>query len=207
MNDKFIDERQAWSSLRAGDEDALEYLYRLYYPRLRAYAGRFTNTCDPEAANDIVQECFMSLWRSRLKYKDLSSGAILFAMVRNSCINYLKHEAVVENRRMEYLANIGGEERLYHTDFSYSPEGGLVYEELQAQIKLVIDSLTPRCREVFLLSRFTRLSNAEVAGRLGISVAAVEKQMTKALGAFRSHFQKKYPVEVYAMVLVWILGM
>ncbi|MBK6947649.1 MAG: sigma-70 family RNA polymerase sigma factor [Haliscomenobacter sp.] len=49
------------------------------------------------------------------------------------------------------------------------------------KIDQAVDNLPPRCRMVFVLSRFEELSNAEIAGKLGISVKTVENQMTKAL--------------------------
>jgi RNA polymerase sigma factor (sigma-70 family) len=44
-----------------------------------------------------------------------------------------------------------------------------------------LDDLTPRCREIFMLRHARGLSHREVAGELGLSIKAVEKQMTTAL--------------------------
>ena len=49
-----------------------------------------------------------------------------------------------------------------------------------------VDELTPRCREVFELSRVHGLRYAEIAETLGVSVKAVEAQMTKALRTLRA---------------------
>jgi RNA polymerase sigma-70 factor (ECF subfamily) len=47
----------------------------------------------------------------------------------------------------------------------------------------VIDGLTPRCREVFVLCRFEELSHAGVARRLGINRNTVVSHMVSALAA------------------------
>ena len=73
-------------------------------------------------------------------------------MVRNGCLNYLKHVSIVEKHRIEYLASIDGEERLYYTDFTFDADNKLLYDELQEQIKLVIGQLPDRCRALKLYS-------------------------------------------------------
>ena len=84
-------------------------------------------------------------------------------------------------------------------------EYGLLYDELQQQIKIVIDNLPERCREVFIMSRFKELKNREIADKLQISTTAVEKQIAKALNIFSKHFKDKYPIDVYIMVLAWVI--
>ena len=111
----------------------------------------------------------------------------------------------MEKHRIEYLATIEGEERLYYTDFAFDADNKLLYDELQEQIKLVISQLPARCREVFLLSRFTHLKNREIADKLHISTTAVEKHIAKALALFERHFSDKYPVDIYIMILAWLL--
>jgi len=69
----------------------VESLFKQYYPRLRNYAIRYVDSVD--AAEDIVQECFIKLYEKRFTLRDVSPGALLFVMVRNSCINYQKRLA------------------------------------------------------------------------------------------------------------------
>jgi RNA polymerase sigma-70 factor (ECF subfamily) len=57
--------------------------------------------------------------------------------------------------------------------------------DLQAALTAAVDALPPVCRTVFMLSRHDELSNAEIADCLGVSVKAVEKHLTKALGRLR----------------------
>jgi RNA polymerase sigma-70 factor (ECF subfamily) len=59
------------------------------------------------------------------------------------------------------------------------------FEEVQKIIDKTIESLSPQCKRVFMLSRFENLSNAEIVEKLGITVKAVEANITRALKIFR----------------------
>ena len=165
---------------------------------MRGYAIRFVE--DEETARDIIQECFLRFWEKRELLSAVSVTSLLFAMVRNGCLNYLKHLSIVEKHQIEYLASIDGEERLYYADFTLDAEHKLLYDELQEQINLVIGQLPERSREIFLMSRFKGLKNREIADKLQISTTAVEKHIAKALKSFSKHFKDKYPVDIYITV-------
>ena len=99
---EFMDEALLLSEIRKDNEDAFAFLFKKSFPRLLGYAVRFVE--NEEVALDIVQECFLNFWEKRNLLVAVSVTSLLFAMVRNSCLNYLKHEAVVEKHRIEYLA-------------------------------------------------------------------------------------------------------
>lgn len=157
----FMDDKQLLGELKRGNNAAFEFLFKSYYPRLRGYAIRFIE--DEETVRDIIQECFLRFWERREMLSVFSLTSLLFSMVRNGCLNYLKHRSIVEKYRVEYLAKVDGEERLYYADFMQDAEHKLLYKELQEQIALVLNQLPDRSREIFLLSRFRGLKNREIA--------------------------------------------
>ena len=199
----FSDEEFLLNEIKQGNNRAFEYLFKAYYPRLRGYAIRFVE--DEEIVRYIIQECFLRFWEKREFLSAVSVTSLLFAMVRNGCLNYLKHLSIVEKHQIEYLATIGGEEKLYYTDFSLDAECKLLYAELQEQINIVIGQLPERSREIFLMSRFKGLKNREIAEKLQISTTAVEKHISKALKCFSRHFKDKYPVDIYIMIIAWVI--
>lgn len=203
-NNNFSNESFLLEELKRGNEEALEFLFKVYYPRLQGYTSRFIT--DKELVKDIIQECFIKLWEKHNSIQILSVQSLLFAMVRNSCLNYLKHESIVNQYQIEYLANIQGQEKLYHADFLCDADSPLLYEELRKEINYVIDQLPERQKEVFLMSRFEGLKNREIAEKLQISTTAVEKHISKALQNFENHFKNKYPIDIYVVVILWLIN-
>ena len=149
-------------------------LFKQYYPRLRNYAFRFLG--ESAVADDIVQECFIRLYEKRFTLKDVSPGALLYVMVRNSCLNYLRHKLHTEQGVPAYIPA------------DLTPEDHLMYEDLRNEIKRVMRKLPPRCREVFYMSRFEGLNTREIAERTGTSSQNVEKHIARALAVFSRHF-------------------
>ena len=182
----FTDEKTLLREIKNGNGEAFEFLFNSYYPRLRGYAARFVT--DEEAVRDIIQESFLRFWEKRDLIEAVSISSLLFAMVRNACLNYLKHLQLVEQHNLEHLDKVAGQEELYYWDFNLSPEYTLLYKELQQQISLVMSDLPSRCREVFEMSRFKKMKNREIADALQISTTAVEKHIAKALARFSAHF-------------------
>ena len=77
-----------------------------------------------------------------------------------------------------------------------------LYKELEAQIPIVLGSLPERSREVFLLSRREGLKNREIAEQLGISIKAVEKQISKALFGLKNYLEKNDLLLVFILFLL-----
>ena len=62
--------------------------------------------------------------------------------------------------------------------------------EFDLQLQSALSALPEKCRSVFLMSRTDELSNRQIAEGLGISVKAVEKQITRALKILRQKLER-----------------
>ena len=89
----YKEQSELFEGIQNGDADAFEYVFKTYYPRLRNYANRFVS--DNDDLEDILQNCFIHLWERRDSITFISISALLFTMVRNGCLNYLKHQTMV----------------------------------------------------------------------------------------------------------------
>ncbi len=164
---------------KAFDDDPVkgcELLFKQYYASLCSHAVRFVYS--REVAEDIVGDVFFVFWRKKLHLTiNTSFRAYLFTAVRNRALKYVQREF----GKTEDVATVE------HSDAaSSSPEEIVLYHELSLRIERVIKSLPPQCQKVFLMSRYERMKNHEIAAELAVSVKAVEAHIAKALGILRS---------------------
>ena len=172
-----------------------------YQPRLSAYASHFIQ--DRQEVNDIVQTAFIKVWEKYLDKEVAEWPRLVFAISRNLCINYLKHKRIHPQGSLEMTRT--GEEKLYYFDFG-TESSPYVYQELEKFMDKVLSSLPERCREVFELSRFGHLKNREIAEKLGISVSAVEKHMTRALKAFEDALPADASIQMLILITCLFIG-
>lgn len=110
-------------------------------------------------------------------------------MVKNACLNQLKHKALIDISSIDFVKNLSGEEALYALDFTAGADYVCLEHELAEQINKVMNDLPARCREVFVLSRMDGLKNKEIALQLNISTTMVEKHIAKAIAVFSAKFK------------------
>lgn len=172
------------------DYKYFSFLFKTTFNRLVLYGKKYVES--EEEAKDIVQDCFVKLWKIRDEVDCLRAKTLVFMMVRNSCLNALKHRAVVLNFERNIL--MGGEDSRnypFELDFCSSPEDMEIFSELNRLIEDEVGKLPERCREVFVMSRFRGLRNSEIAQLLGISEPAVHKHLDKALEKLRKKLDYK----------------
>ena len=178
---------------------ALETLFKRFYKPLRAYAFRFVD--DKELSEDIVQDVFYELWRRRdtIRFEDESVKSYLFKAVYTHSLNALdkKRQNIYpldQNKETDILDQ-------YVSTYMQNSEQSLILKELEDEIRSYINTLPPQCRKIFLLSRSYGLKNREIAEQLGISIKAVEKQISKALYGLKEDLVRKdlYPLLVLAV--------
>ncbi len=145
-------------------------------------------------AEDIVQDSFCRVLVRRpdiFRLEDTSQiKAYMWRTVRNQAIDWCRRNAGRSSSLDEQTLNL---ELSLLTDKLFAPEnyGSYDYEVLSQTVSDVVSDLPPRAREVFTLRREKGLSNQEVASKLGVTVKAVEKQMTLSLKRLRRAFQDK----------------
>src|SRR5262245_5087275 len=171
--------------IRAGDERALEAVFKAHYAGMASFVQRFVRS--PDLAEELVQDVFLKLWSKREQLAEIETfRTYLFRAARNTALNYLRRAKLERRWREEQ-----GTDDDPPTSFAADEE--TVEQELSVAITEAINRLPPRCREIFLLSRDGGLTYAEIARSLEISVKTVETQMGRALKSLRaslSHFRE-----------------
>ena len=130
---------------------------------------------DDSAAEDVVQEVMLKIWKKRAQIKIESSlKAYLYRCVTNRSLNYLRdkrnHAEQIEDTYLDVSADV--EEKIY-------------YSETQEIIMEHVNKLSPRCRQVFIMNRLDQMKYKEIAAELEISVKTVEHHIAKGLMILR----------------------
>ncbi len=185
-----LPEQQQIEALLAGDLTAFEMIFRTYYQPLCSYAYTFLQ--DKEEAEEIVQSTFLSVWEKR-QTLSIHTGVkpYLYAMVRNACLNVIKHEKIKQKHAVEEIA-------LAPQSYD-SVTQAVATSELEVRIKEAMEKLPEQCRLVFKLSRFEELKYGEIATHLNISVKTVENHMGKALKIMRDELKDYLPLLIVLM--------
>ena len=187
-----------FDQIKTGDQKALRQLISIYFTRLNDFAKNVVK--DDGISQDIVQEVFVKVWENRAEIESLNIEAYLFKLVRNRCIDYIKHLKVVNNHLQKIQVDSKYEE-LYRIDFIGNEPYVLIEEELKTKIEKTIQSLPDRCREVFILSRIEGLKNKEIADQLNINIKNVERHLNRALQSFRKNFTEELPIALILLIL------
>ena len=172
--------------LKKGDRVAFYNIYEWYCKRLYGFVWRYVKI--EEDADEIVQDVFLKIWETRSKIDIYSSfESFLFTITYNTTISLLR-KRVNEKKYLNSLQII-----------SEAPDitNELYFTELSEQVNDLLDKLTPRQKEIFLLSRKEGLTQEEIAKKLNISLNTVKKHMTNSLSFLKSHIDSNLIVSVF----------
>ncbi|RXJ45742.1 RNA polymerase sigma factor [Gelidibacter gilvus] len=160
--------------LKYGDKDVFDTIYNRFWKSLYGYAYSLYN--EEEICEDIVQDVFISLWE-KSKTIDLTNiEAYLFRAIKYKLASHIRGLKFISNQLITDQK----------TPQLESSERNIEYKEFEKNLLSEIDKLTPKCKSVFLLSRFEFLSNNEIAIKLDISVRTVEKHISDAIRKLKS---------------------
>ena len=149
------------------EEAAFHDLFTRFRNYLVLFAIRRIDQLD--AAEDIVQETFITVWENKKIYNSYQGlKAYLYELVQNKCTNYLKHKQV-EDKYVSYVKTTGEE-----TEGDYN----LMQEEIYRELYMAIRELPEKCQKVFELHLE---GNDEMAEILGISVLTVKSHKQNAI--------------------------
>lgn len=168
--------------------DNFEDVYKTHYKLLRNAAENIID--DHDAAHDVVQEVFLKLWAKRDDIQAiLNVKAYLFRSVINASLSYLesnKNKIKTEDFRQASTV---------------TTDSKLMAQELETKIQIALQALPPKCKAIFVLSRFEGLKNKEIAEYLNLSLKTVENQMGIALKRMKEDLKPYLTRELLVMLL------
>ncbi len=164
---------------RSGDRQAFAELVNRYSPRVYNLVRRILR--NPQDAEDVLQETFLSAWEKLGSFDGNSSFFTwLYRIATNAALMKLRKEKhrrgdlTLEEPRFEEI------ERRALTDWSRDPVSDLLDREAEKLLKGAIEELPDIYRTVFVLRDLEGLSTREVSELLAISEANVKMRLRRA---------------------------
>ena len=174
-----------WPEVKKGSEKAFHTFYTLLFSNLIKYVRQIVK--DVLLAEDIVQEIFVKIWRDRDSINIIGSvQTYIYKMAHHAAINKLQHLATSKNK---VNRTVSDEEWQFIRD-TYQVDDDLMIQietdELDACIRLAVETLPAKCKEAFMLSRYDDMSNEEIAQKMEISVNTVRTHLYHAIEVIRA---------------------
>lgn len=165
--------------MRGGDAAAFEVVYDRHATAAFSLAYRMVGTRN--AAEDVVQEAFLSLWRSGARY-DRTRGSVrtwVLGIVHNRAIDSLRRATVHDKRR---ASDEGIEERFEAPERT---EAEVARRSEAREVRDALDVLPAEQRRVIELAYFSGYTHTEIAELLDLPIGTIKGRMRLALQKLR----------------------
>ena len=164
------------SAIRSGDEQAMAQLYDRYSPIIYSVALRVLG--DTGAAEDILQEIFLQLWRNPQRF-DASRGSLpgwLAVIARNRAIDSLR------KRRLET--------DITEVVVSVEPDlaGKAEWSRVADKIRGALGGMPSPQRSALEMAFFEGLTHTEIAEKTGEPLGTVKTRIRAGLMTLRKAF-------------------
>src|SRR5690606_14541845 len=142
---------------------AFQDIYNKYAKNLFVYAMSIFN--HRETCEDILQNVFVHLWEKRnnniTHLKPYLYQAVKFQIIKTFRDTKITNSDIV---------------RMNLVDTEQNASRKMEFKELESYIACLVLNLSPRCRQIFIMSRFENKSNMEISQELGLSIQSVKNQ-------------------------------
>jgi RNA polymerase sigma-70 factor, ECF subfamily len=177
---------------RLGDEDLMTLVdrkdaaaFEIFYERHggAAYSLAHRIVGDPGLAEDVTQEAFLSIWRSRARYEPARGSVRTWSLgiVRNRAIDALRR-ASPPTRRLD----LDDEALLEAQRAPEQTETEAIRRETARQVRGALGDLPREQSQVIELAYFAGFSHSEIAEVLSLPLGTVKGRMRLGLEKVRA---------------------
>jgi RNA polymerase sigma factor (sigma-70 family) len=174
MSKELDDDQRLMRSFAARDPGAADALYRRFAGRI--YGLGLVMLGNDAAAQDLVQDTFVKLWRSADRY-DRSRGKLetwVLLMARSLGIDAIRRR-VLEVRTLEHL------DPPVEADQAPGPDDQVITLDLTERARSAMSSLPPEQRAALELAYLGGKTSAEISDLEGIPVGTAKTRIRAAL--------------------------
>jgi RNA polymerase sigma-70 factor (family 1) len=191
---QYLDDKLIINNLKEGDVLSFNYIFKKYNKKVYYFAISYLR--NKEEAEDVVQEVFMNLWKSRRQineYYDFSK--YLFKITYNATCKKFRKQASDKKQLEVALQNIFPEDNSTNLEIEYN--------NLVETTNILIDKLPSRQKNIFLLSTKEQLTNEQIAQQLSISRKTVENYLTMAKTSLRKLLSTGHILSILFLLLFY----
>lgn len=132
-------------------------------------------------AQDLAQEIYLKAYKNIHTLRDRSlAKSWLFRIVRNTCLNF---------RKKHRLDKISAYEIIGQNIDHQNPEFDMIRQEQLFALKMAIQNLPKKQRDVFVMKEYGDLSYEEIAETLQIKKGTVMSRLNRARQAIKEKFK------------------
>lgn len=160
-------------AVQEGDISSFETLVGRYQHKLHSFVTYLVH--DPQAAQDVVQESFISLYKA-IDSVDTTRkfSSYLFSIARNYAVSYLRgHVTHAPLTEAEYIPA------------DTLPETMLMEKDERRRIERALDVIDTKYKKVISLYYFDDMSYEEMSKRLRLPVNTIRTHLRRAKNALR----------------------
>lgn len=175
-----------------GDQRAFAQLVEKHEARVYNLARKMMR--EPQDAEDVLQETFLSVFRHLNAFKgDSSFSTWLYRIATNAALMKLRARKPPP-LSLDEPADADGVEMLPReiVDWGITPEDALLNDEVRAQMDRAVAALPEALRAVFVLRDIEGLSAQETADVLSISIPNVKTRLHRARLMLRENLSEYF---------------
>ncbi|UEG52341.1 sigma-70 family RNA polymerase sigma factor [Mucilaginibacter daejeonensis] len=163
---------------REGNQKAYADLMQRYKDSIYFMSLKMVN--NREDAMDITVETFAKAFEKLDKYQpDYAFSTWLFRVATNNCIDFLRKKKL-NTVSINQMNDEEDERPLQIKADTLNPEESSIKKQQSEELKVLIESLPPRYRNLLTLRYFDELSYEEIAQQLDLPLGTVKAQLFRA---------------------------
>jgi len=177
--------------VKAGDDSAFEYLVQKYRRPMVSFMFRMAH--NNAAAEDLAQEVFLRVYRSRESYEASAKFTTwLYRIATNLAVN---HARDTRHERPENTVSLDEpDQESGHTldlpDHTPSAEDAIVRRERVAAIRQRVQALPERQRMAVVMHKYQQMEYREIADVLKLSESATKSLLFRAYETLREQLKE-----------------
>ena len=166
-------------AIRRDDEGAFSELFQRYGKVI--YKMAYNRVRSKIAAEEIVQNLFISLWDKRATLSIDNISSYFFIAVKHRVLNTIESQIVHKKYWDYYKKFIPRHDNL--------TEQTIEFNELVEAIEKRMEYLPEKSKKVFRLNHFEGRSITEIANALNLSEKAIQYHLTRSIKELRLHLK------------------